>query len=261
MQLFVVGPPRSGMTIVTQLLNHHDDIKVFDEIDLMQVGRFGESAIGTLNAFLLERGVHEDYRRLARETADPAFALRTVMSEIARPCTIWGEKNPRYAARLAALRRSFPEAVILFVLRDPRQIVNSCLLHRGSGSRTPTDFWIKDTVAESLAMVQRCLAPLDIGVAELVVLRYEDFTAQPTATLESALGRWGLAFSDGAVPLAHAAPETVGDHQFFRDGAPLPWKAGNLTPLRRAATERGRVDAGDPVWAQVDDLARRFGYG
>ena len=37
MQLFVVGPPRSGMTIVTQFLNHHEDIKIFDEIDLIQV--------------------------------------------------------------------------------------------------------------------------------------------------------------------------------------------------------------------------------
>jgi hypothetical protein len=259
-QLFVVGPPRSGLTIVTQFLNAHDDIKLFDEIDLIQVNRSGGSVAGTLAAFLLERGVYEAYQRCAQETADPALAIQATMSEIARPCTIWGEKNPRYAMRLEVLRRCFPESVLLFVLRDPREVVNSYLLHRASHLRTRLDFWIKDTVAEALALVQSCLEPLRGDDAELVVLRYEAFAARPRATLDAAFERWGLSFTDRAVPVAHAAPETVGDNQFYRQGAPLPWKAGNLSPLRQAPSARDRIDADDPVWSQVDDLARRFGY-
>ena len=248
------------MTIVTQFLNHHEDIKIFDEIDLIQVSRFGGSVMSTLQAFLVDRGVYETYLRLVRETAHPAVALQAVMSEIARPCTIWGEKNPRYAIQLDALKRSFPEAAVLFVLRDPREVVNPCLAHRGSPLRTPADFWIKDSVAEALALVESYLEPLEAGAVEPVVLRYEAFAARPKATLDAALGRWGLMFSDGAVALAHSAPETVGDHQFFRDGAPLPWKLGNLSPLRLVPAAQDRVDADDPVWAQVDALASRFGY-
>jgi Sulfotransferase family len=260
-QLFVVGPPRSGLTLVTQFLNHHQDIRIFDEIDLIQVGKYGQSVIGTLQAFLLDRGVYDVYRRYTEETAEPAVALRAVMSDIAQPCTIWGEKNPRYATRLEALRQSFPEAVVLFVLRDPREVVNSCLLHRDSPMRGPLDFWIADTVAEALALVQGCLEPLEAADLELVVLRYEAFTARPKESLDAALGRWGLTFSESAVPLAHPAPETVGDHQFFRDGTPLPWKVGNLSPLRQPPIGKDRVDAGDPFWSQVDALAQRFGYG
>jgi hypothetical protein len=248
------------MTIVTQFLNHHEDIKIFDEIDLIQVGRFGRPVMTTLHAFLVDRGVYETYLRRAQETADPALALQAVMGEIAHPCTIWGEKNPRYATRLDVLKRSFPEAVVLFVLRDPREVVNSCLVHRGSPLRAPTEFWIKDTVAEALALVESYLEPLKAGGAELVVLRYEAFAARPKATLDAAFGRWGLTFSDSAVLLVHSAPETVGDHQFFRDSAPLPWKLGNLSPLRQAPSARDRVDADDPAWARVDALARRFGY-
>jgi len=246
------------MTIVTQFLNHHDDIKIFDEIDLIQINRGPVS--GTLAAFLHERGVYEAYRHCARETDDPAVALRAIMSDVAGPCTIWGEKNPRYAAQSEALRRIFPEAVVLFVLRDPREIVNSCLLHRDSPSRADTDFWIKDSVAEALALVQNCLLPLEAGDGELVVLRYEAFAARPRATLDAALGRWGLSFSDSAAPLAHPAPETAGDHQFFRDGGALPWKVANLSPLRQAPTTRDRIDADDPAWAKADALSRRFGY-
>jgi hypothetical protein len=260
-QLFVAGPPRSGLTIVTQFLNHHEDIKIFDEIDLIQVGRFDEPLIGTLQAFLVHRGVYDAYLRGARDTRDPASALRTIMSEIAHPCTVWGEKNPRYATRRADLERRFPEAVVLFVLRDPRQVVNSCLLHRDSPSRLPTDFWIKDTVAEALAQLESSLEPLHAGEPELAVLRYEEFAARPKAALDAALGRWGLTFPDGPARLALCAPETVGEHQFYRDGAPLPWKVGNLSPLRQEPATRDRVDADDPVWARVDALARRFGYG
>ena len=118
------------MTIVTQFLNHHDDIKIFDEIDLIQINRGPVS--GTLAAFLHGRGVYDAYQHFARETDDPAVALRAIMNDLARPCTIWGEKNPRYAAQSEALRRTFPGAVVLFVLRDPREIVNSYLLHRDS---------------------------------------------------------------------------------------------------------------------------------
>jgi hypothetical protein len=259
-QLFVVGPPRSGLTIVTQFLNHHEDIKIFDEIDLIQINRSGGSVVGTLAAFLLDRGVYQAYQRRARETAQPALALQAIMSEIARPCAIWGEKNPRYATRLEVLRRSFPESVVLFVLRDPREVVNSCLLHRDSRVRTGLDFWIKDTVAEALAMVDSCLEPLKAGDAELVAIRYEAFAARPRETLDAAFDRWGLSFSESAVPLAHSAPETVGNNQFYRHGAPLPWKVGNLSPLRQMPADRDRIDPDDPTWSQVDALARRFGY-
>ena len=260
MQLFIVGPPRSGTTIVTQFLNHHGDIKIFDEIDLIQVGDFGETVVGKLQAFLQDRNAYEAYRRCARETADPALALQAVMSALARPHTVWGEKNPMYATRLDALKQSFPEAAILFVLRDPREVVNSCLTHRDSPSRSRSDFWIKDTVGEALALIEACVAPLQGEGSEVAVLRYEAFVAEPRATLDTALGPWGLTFSDTALPLAHAAPETVGDHQFYRRGAPLPWKVGNLSPLKRAPPSRDRFDDRDPAWALVDALACELGY-
>lgn len=154
----------------------------------------------------------------------------------------------------------FPEAAVPFVLRDPRGVVNSVLLHRNSPHRRPLDFWINDTVAEALALLHRFLQPLMSGGAAPAVARYEDFVAQPAATLDAALGQWGLTFSDTAVGLAHPPPETVGDSQFFRSGALLLWKEGNLRPLRRVSPARDRVDADDPAWAQVDALARHFGY-
>lgn len=260
MQLFIVGAPRSGTTIVTQYLNSHRDVQLFDEIDLLQVSRRGSSVVGTLRSFLTDRGVYVDFRRYARETADPAHALRRVMSEFTGPSTIWGEKNPWYATQLSALRRVFPDAVPVFVLRDPREVVNSMLAHRDSLMRTSVDFWIKDTVPGALELVRKCLQPLDTDADQLVVLNYEAFAARPAMTLNAALSRCGLTFSDQAPDVAYSPPETVGDHQFLRNGSLLPWKVGNLCPLRPAAPARDRADADDPAWKEVDVLARNLGF-
>ncbi|ORV57795.1 hypothetical protein AWC05_00260 [Mycobacterium florentinum] len=70
--------------------------------------------------------------------ADPA-GPQAVMSEIAGPCAIWGEKNPRYAMKLDIPRRCLPDAIVAFVLRDPREVVNSCTMRLRPGTAsTPT---------------------------------------------------------------------------------------------------------------------------
>lgn len=108
MQFFAVEALRFGTTIVTQFLNCHDQIKLFDEIDPIGAVRSGGPVTGGLEAFLRDRGLYETYRRCAEKTADPHAALHVLMNEIARPCTIWGEKNPWYAARLHMLTGMFP---------------------------------------------------------------------------------------------------------------------------------------------------------
>jgi len=258
-QIFVVGAPRSGTTIVTQALNAHDEIKIFDEVSLVDVIEFGGLVVGKLHAFLIERGCYDAFCARVRKAEEPAAALRAVMTAVAAPKPIWGEKNPMYATRMDRVRTGFPQAQFLFVIRDPREIVNSCLLYRHSPSRSQTDFWIKDTVADALALVEHCWEPLRTPQSDVSVLRYEDFIARPKASLDQVFSAWQVQFPENMVD-AYAAPDTVGDLQFFRRGAPLPWKLANLSPIQSDLPVRDRVDAADPAWAKVDDLATRFGY-
>jgi len=259
-QVFVVGAPRSGTTIVTQALNAHDQIKIFDEVGLIDMLDLGGVVVGKLRAFLIERGGYDDYCVRVQNGEDPAAALRQVISAVTAPRPIWGEKNPMYATRLDTLRRGFPDAQFLFVVRDPREIVNSCLLYRDSPVRSRQDFWIKDSVADALALVERCWEPLGTRQIDVSILRYERFIAGPKATLDHVFAAWQVQFPAEAMMGAHAAPDTVGDLQFFRRGATLPWKLANLSPIRPETPPRERVDASDPAWTRVDDLAARFGY-
>ncbi|MFY2858579.1 hypothetical protein ACOJVU_01735 [Mycobacterium sp. THU-M104] len=61
-------------------------------------------------------------------------------------------------------------------------------------------------MAEALALLHRFLPPLMSGDAAPAVARYEDFVAQPAATPDAALGRWGLTFSGTAAGIAHLPP-------------------------------------------------------
>jgi hypothetical protein len=260
MQVFIVGPPRSGTTIVSQVMNADGRIKIFDEIDLINVAEFGEHVVGKLRAFLFERGAYDAFRELAGSTDDCALALRQVMEALAAPALVWGEKNPLYATRLEVLRRLFPDALFLFVQRDPRAVVNSYLAHRASPLRRSVDFWIKDTVAEALALVESCLQPLEGREGDVAVLRYEEFVEQPKPVLDRILERWRLELHEPDLAARYDAPETLGAEQFFRQQTVLPWKSGNLSPLRREPQSRDRIDAGDPAWAKVDALAATLGY-
>jgi hypothetical protein len=260
MPLFVVGPPRSGTTVAAQALNAHPALKIFDEVSLIETLYFGEGVVGKARAFLMEQGGYEAFRALAPEIGAPA-ALTRVMESITAGRAVWGEKNPMYATRLDVLRGGFPDAIILFVLRDPREVVNGYLAHRASPLRTHLDFWIKDTVADALALVQQCLAPVLAEPSGLRVLRYEQFMADPKGTLDALFQDEGFVFSEDALFDRHDAPESVGNHQFFRRGGVLPWKAANLSPLGQIERRSGRIDPQDPAWPAVEALAHRLGYG
>jgi hypothetical protein len=139
--------------------------------------------------------------------------------------------------------------------------VNSYLGHRGSPFRSRMDFWIKDSVSEALELVERCVEPILTGRPDLHVVGYEAFIARPQATLDALLSTWDIRFQDRTVAAAgHDAPESVGDHQFFRHGMPLPWKLGNLSPIQSQVDPKPRLDASDPAWSKVDALASRLGY-
>jgi hypothetical protein len=91
-------------------------------------------------------------------------------------------------------------------------------------------------------------------------------TRQPSARSGASWGAASVSFRRAyllefsAFIKAYEAPETLGEEQFFRQRMVLPWKSGNLSPLRRDPPSRDRIDAGDPAWGRVDALAATLGY-
>ena len=122
--VFLLGFPRSGTTLLEQVLASHPDVEALEE---------RETLSDALRAFLaqpddLDRLAHAQEADLARLRA--AYWQR-VRDEGARPeGKVFVDKHPLNTLKLPLIAKLFPEAKILFARRDPRDVVLSCYRRR-----------------------------------------------------------------------------------------------------------------------------------
>jgi Flp pilus assembly protein TadD len=121
--VFLVGFPRSGTTLLGQILAAHPQIEVMEERTCLRDGLEFMRTEGSLDALaqLDDEGLaplRAAYWRRVQEEAVP----------LDRPVFI--DKLPLNAVLLCLVARLFPRAKILFALRDPRDVVFSCFRRR-----------------------------------------------------------------------------------------------------------------------------------
>ena len=121
--VFIVGFPRSGTTMLEQMLDAHPRYVSMDERTLLQ------SCIERMES----RGL-EYPARLDRLGADDLAELRALYwAESAKvvalaPGQILVDKNPPNMLRLPMIRRLFPNARIILALRHPCDVLLSCYM-------------------------------------------------------------------------------------------------------------------------------------
>jgi tetratricopeptide (TPR) repeat protein len=122
--VFLVGFPRSGTTLIEQVLEEHPEVTTLAEkeclIDatrdwLADADRFARFCEADDEA--LERYRAAYWRRVAEEGADPNGR-------------VFVDKHPFNTFKLPLIARLFPDARVLFARRDPRDTVLSCFRHR-----------------------------------------------------------------------------------------------------------------------------------
>ena len=122
--VFLVGFPRSGTTLLEQVLASHPDIEALEERDTLAdavqaYGRRPQDLIALAAAPQAEitrlRAAY--WRRVSREGARPAGK-------------VFIDKLPLNTFRLPMIAKLFPDARVLFARRDPRDVVLSCFRRR-----------------------------------------------------------------------------------------------------------------------------------
>lgn len=232
--VFVVGPPRSGTTLVRVVLNRHPDLHVLSETHLwdLWVARHPGLRTGDRAAFSaywtaftstdgfrwLDLPPDEVPRLLDGWGRWDDVAVMTALLEAARRrhgVDRVGEKTPDHARHLDRLLGGFPDARVVHVVRDPRATVASELRHDAA--------WTSDDPVVAARRWARGVTSL-VGAAEdprIHVVRYEDLVTRPEATLGRLCGHVGLELTDAMLAPGPGHPDYV-------HGSRDPW--GGIDP-------------------------------
>lgn len=122
--VFLLGFPRSGTTLLEQVLASHPKVEALEE---------RETLLDAQRAFQMQPA---DLARLATASEAELAPLRAaywakVRAEGAEPAgKVFVDKHPLHTFRLPLILKLFPDAKILFARRDPRDVVLSCYRRR-----------------------------------------------------------------------------------------------------------------------------------
>lgn len=204
--LFVVGFPRSGTTLLEQMLDAHPALASFDEQPFVQrlITRLGKIGPG-YPAVLPE--IDETLRASLREQYFADVDRKRPDLNGRRPV----DKNPLYLTRLPLVSALFPEAKAILTLRHPCDVVLSCYMQN---FRAPAFAICFETLASTARMYARVFT-LYFSFAERLrtpvhCLRYEDLVADVEAETRRLFAALELPWDDAVLQhTAHAKQRGV----------------------------------------------------
>ena len=227
--IFIIGMPRSGTKLMRALLNQHPKISLtLAESHFVPyfVQKFGDPppfrVRKDLDPFIreLQQTAFFSTMRKAGYTLDEFSFLENIeykswsaiFESVFRHFgakkgdsgTIWGDKTPGYIQHVRLLKRLFPEAKFLHMLRDPRDY---CLSVRKSFAKSI--YRAAHRWRQGVEAARRDGERLGRDYKEV---RYERLLEDPVSTMRQVGEFLGVPYDDRLVSLT-SAPEDLGDAQ------------------------------------------------
>lgn len=198
--VFLVGFPRSGTTLLEQALTANFDVASLEEAPTLA---------DAYQEFLRDDAGCE---RLARLTAAEAETWRQRYWKVVREHgvepngKVFLDKAPAGTINLPVVAKLFPDARILFAIRDPRDVVLSCAMNAFQMNALTYEFTSLDATAACYAAAMR-LAEIYRRVLPLRIqeVRYEKLTADFAGELAAICRFMGVDFRSQMVDVAAAA--------------------------------------------------------
>jgi hypothetical protein len=222
--IFIVGCGRSGTTLLRLMLNRHPRIAIpgetwyFPDIEEMRTGlatapeQDWRAAVATRierSSTFRELGVSRDQiddalSRISFNEWGNVLAVANLAFARAEGKDRWGDKTPGYVRHLPLLKREFPAAFVVHMIRDARDVAAS-FFEQPFGPKTAIEaaiYWKKD-----VSRGQQFGVPL-FG-DRYIEIRYEDLAKNPEAQLRKVLSHVGEDFDPVVLDQAPAAGEYV----------------------------------------------------
>lgn len=193
--VFLVGYPRSGTTLVEQMLGAHPAFVTTGEDPILYrvkakipamigAGKEYPEALDALTPEQIGR-LRAMYWEEAHAAMGPALKGKRLV-----------EKHPLVIVDLPLVRRLFPESKVLVVLRDPRDAVLSCFMQ--DFDRGTPHFYDLGWTAEHYDLVMDLWAHYKTALPGLPFheMKYEELCAEPETHAKKMLAFLGEAWDD-----------------------------------------------------------------
>jgi protein-tyrosine sulfotransferase len=180
------GAPRSGTTVLRRLFDRHPQICSGAETKLFVPAAFNLEWLAQSYSIPLEELQALKAAARSQGAFIDAFAAR-VRADAGK--ARWAEKTPQNIRVLDWAMSRFPEASIIHIVRDGRDVV--CSMRQHPDWRWIDGAWQKVLVPRSVrSYAQRWLADVASGLARrddarYVEVRYEDLVADPASALRA----------------------------------------------------------------------------
>lgn len=183
--IFILGMPRSGTTLIEQVISAHPDVTGAGELDLC--ARLGEDlATGRRPA---HAGALAEFRR--------AYLDEAVNPAEGRPWIT--DKTPQNFLFLALIAAALPEARIVHVTRDPAATCWSNYWQDFASRRIGYAYDLDDTRAYYRDYRTWMAAFESLHPGRLIGMNYEALTEAPEAMTRSLIAALGLGWSDACL--------------------------------------------------------------
>jgi tetratricopeptide (TPR) repeat protein len=242
---FILGFPRTGTTVLARILATLPGVAILEEkpIFAKAVAGFlgqkdGFAKLAALSDFEIARCRDEVWRRIAETGLDTAG-------------TFVIDQNALNTAYLPVILRLFPEAKIVFALRDPRDVVFSCFRRRFGANLFTLEFATLESAAAyynaAMHLAEACRVRLG---AEMLTLRNEDLIADFDGQTQRLCRHLGLAWDAALRDFGRETTVATISAQQVRRGL----SAEGVGQWRRYAAQLAPILPGLAPWV------RRFGY-
>ena len=224
---FIISQPRSGSTLLQRILGGHPEIQTSAETWLLlhPTYAFKNSGIETeYDSRFSAQGVEEFltnytdgievYDDAIREWANIIYGNALKKNNK----TYFVDKTPRYFFIIPDLRRLFPKAKFIFLLRNPLAVLSSLLSTYIKGDWPVLSFFRHDLIDAP----QFILEGIRITGDDAIIIHYEDLVATPENHISKLCQRLDISYHEEMIDYSHTpAPigklnDPVGIHQHTR---------------------------------------------
>jgi tetratricopeptide (TPR) repeat protein len=247
--------PRSGTTLVEQLLDSHDELISSDEFDVFSQWVF----LPIVRKFPYSATILEILDRVPPAVRQQARATYWQQTEAIFDVPIGSrmllDKNPGMMILLPVINWAFPEMKMLIAMRDPRDVVLSCFMQKVPLTPISSNWLtLEDTATYYARSMRTWLTVRSLTPGAWLEFRYEDVVADLEREARKILEFLGLPWDDKVLKFyEHARQKMVRSPTYMDVTQPVYHKS--------VGRWQHYAPHFEPILETLQPFVKEFGYG